>query len=130
MIELRTSGETPSKKNSRVLLKNGRNIPSAAYRKWHEGAVAELLAQRMRAGVYKPLEGPVSVSLAFTHGDLRRRDGDNGASSILDTLVDAGVLSDDNWNVVREINVINRYDKNNARCDIAINDYKENLERL
>lgn len=29
------TGETPAKKNSRIVLKGGRNIPSERYRKWH-----------------------------------------------------------------------------------------------
>ena len=37
----------------------------------------------------------VRVSIAFHHGDLRRRDSDNGTSSILDLMVDCGILKDD-----------------------------------
>lgn len=110
-------GETPSKKNSRIQLPNGRNIPSKQYQQWHKSA--EMQVRMMTIG-HKAIGYPVIVSLSFFHGDLRRRDSDNGTSSILDTLVDAGVLADDKWEIVRVLNVYNHYDKGHARCEIDI----------
>lgn len=111
-------GETPAKKNSRIVLRNGRNIPSKRYSIWHTAAQAELMSQKERGFV--PIETPVIINLKFFHADKRRRDSDNGVSSILDTLVDSGILKDDNWQIVRILNVYNFFDRKNARCEIDI----------
>lgn len=118
-------GETPSKKNSRIVLPNGKNIPSKQYRIWHESAKLQVRAMSTGADT---ICYPVSISLSFFHGDLRRRDSDNGTSSILDTLVDCGIIKDDNWEIVRILNVYNYYDKNNARCEIDIKPMETTIE--
>lgn len=111
-------GETPAKKNSRIVLKNGRNIPSKRYQKWHQSAVMQV--QLLGEKPDNPIDYPVLVHLKFTHGDLRRRDSDNGCSSIMDMLVDEGVLSDDNWQIVKDIGISNEYRKNDAFCEVTI----------
>ena len=58
--------------------------------------------------------------MIFTHGDLIRRDSDNGSSSILDLLVDCGVLKDDNWKVVKKLEIENEYVKNQPSCSVEI----------
>lgn len=113
-------GETPAKKNSRIFLKNGRNIPSKRYSEWHMVSGAAIQSQRYMQHILKPLEGPVKISVVFTHGDKRRRDSDNGLSSVLDLLVDTGVLKDDNWTVVPELEVTNKYEQGAAKCLIEI----------
>lgn len=110
-------GETPAKKNSRITLKNGMTIPSKRYQDWHKVALSEILQQ---AEEPVPIDYPVKITLIFTHGDLRRRDSDNGCSSILDLLTDAEILEDDNWNIVQEIAIFNRYEKNLPKCEILI----------
>lgn len=45
--------------------------------------------------------------------------------SILDLLQDGLVIADDNWQIVRKICIINRYEKNNPHCEITLFDYKE-----
>lgn len=111
-------GETPAKKNSKVWNKAKNLIlPGRMFAAWHESALFQLGAFRRPQS---PLVGPVSVRVAFVHGDRRRRDSDNGLSSVMDLLVDAGVLSDDKWTVVRELTVRNDYVKNAARCEIDI----------
>lgn len=111
-------GETPAKKNSRITLPNGRNIPGKRYREWHDAALPQVLAQLK--GTWPLLDEPCEVALSFFHGDFRRRDCDNGASSVLDLLVDAGVLSDDNWKIVRTLKVANFYDKGKPRVKVEI----------
>ena len=109
--------ETPSKKNSRVVdRRTGRTFPSKKYTEWHRAASSYLLQQGARnAG-----EGPFALYLEFTHGDRVRRDSDNGVSSILDLLVDCGVLQDDNWMVVSKIVTTNLYDKGRPGVQISI----------
>lgn len=111
-------GETPAKKNSRIVLRNGRNIPSKRYQEWHSSAVTQI--NLLHAKPETPIDYPVLVHLSFTHGDLRRRDSDNGCSSIMDLLVDVGILADDNWQIVRDIGITNRYKKNDSFCEITV----------
>ena len=120
--------ETPAKKNSRITLPNGRTIPSKRYRQWHGESKTEIELQMMckRGEQMKiPIDYPVKISIGFTHGDLKRRDSDNSVSSILDLLQDCGILADDNWQIVREINVRNQYMKNEAGAVIEIEPIKE-----
>lgn len=69
----------------------------------------------------------VSLSVTFVHGDYKRRDSDNQLSSILDTFVDAGILPDDNWKVIPEKHVYDRYEKDNAHCVIVMNEVEEEV---
>ena len=109
--------ETPSKKNSRVVdRRTGRTFPNKRYTEWHKAA--SLYVRQSHA---HPLDGgPFALYLEFTHGDRVRRDSDNGVSSILDLLVDCGVLQDDNWMVVSKIVTTNLYDKGNPGVNISI----------
>ena len=110
-------GETPAKKNSKIITRDKRLLPSKRYHDWHENAYIQLMCQT-RPG--SPIAEPVEVELTFTHGDLRRRDSDNGTSSIMDLLTDAHILQDDNWRIVQKITVYNNYVKNNPRCIVEI----------
>lgn len=62
----------------------------------------------------------IRLSVRFYHGDLKRRDSDNQLSSVLDTLVDAKVLCDDNWKIIPEKHIYDFYDKGNSRCEIEL----------
>lgn len=96
----RLTGETPSKKNNRIGLRSGKNIPSERYQKWKKAKYIELLHQGI---VCPPLEKPLTIEFFFYHTDNRTRDTDNQISSILDLLKDAKVIKDDNWQIVRRI---------------------------
>lgn len=137
MLEFVIHSETPSKKNSRIFLKNGRNIPSKRYQEWHSKARIEIIAQAMEQSetIIKntkaieplnfaiPIDTEIEISMSFYHSDNRRRDSDNGASSVLDLLQDCGIIADDKWQIVRDLHIHNYYDKN-ARCEISIYQYK------
>ena len=108
---------TPSKKNSRVTdRRTGRSFPSEDYRKWHKAAVTWL---RTHYKIEK-IEGPVEIWLTFVHKDKRRKDSDNGTSSIFDLLVDVGILPDDCWTVITAHHVSNRYEKGVSCCTVEI----------
>lgn len=113
-------GETPSKKNSRINLKNGRSFPSKRYQQWHEVARLQILAQLRKQNIDSPINEPSRVSITFVHGDLVRRDSDNATSSILDLLMDCKVIEDDNWKIVRELHIINGFVKGKSRCKVEI----------
>lgn len=122
MIRMIIKGETPSKKNSRIQLPNGRNIPGKKYQQWHKDAMSQAVAQK-KLLQQLPVTREVVIHLDFVHGDQRRRDSDNGTSSILDLLVDAGILEDDKWQIVRQIHITNTYEKNDPMCIICIEPY-------
>jgi Holliday junction resolvase RusA-like endonuclease len=100
---LHLSAPIPSKKNSRLVVVGrgmGRalNIPSEAYRRWHAQNLRAVLAQAAGEKVER-----CALTLHVGFADRRRRDLDNALSSVLDLLVDAGVLPDDCWAVVPHI---------------------------
>jgi Holliday junction resolvase RusA-like endonuclease len=58
--------------------------------------------------------------------DAIRADLTNKAESIMDLLVDAGVLQDDNWNVVPEVILrCKGIDRTNPRAEITIEKIKK-----
>lgn len=66
----------------------------------------------------KPIESK-KITLTFFAGDNRKFDLSNKAESIMDTLVDAGLLEDDNYSVVSELVLkFGGVEKNEARCEI------------
>ena len=115
----RIIGEVPAKKNSRINTINGRSFPSKRYTEWHNQASLQINLQKTNNNYTKPIEH-CTIEIEFIHGDLKRRDSDNGTSSILDTLVDTGIIIDDNWRVVERIKITNLYDKGNPSCEINI----------
>lgn len=109
--------DTPSKKNSRVTdTRTGRTFPNKRFTEWHKAA-ALWLKTHYRCD---RIEGPVNVMLSFVHPTKRRKDADNGTSSIFDLLVDVGILADDCWTVVVSHSVTNAYEKGNALCTVEI----------
>ena len=89
--------------------------------RWHDAVVSELHFLMLRKEIQPFSEGKrVRLTASFIHSDRARRDSDNQLSSILDTLVDAGILPDDNWKVVPEKHIYDSYEKGNARCEIVL----------
>lgn len=119
IFELR--GETPSKKNSRINTRSGRSFPSKRYTMWHDRAIQELCILQ-KTNKITPLSEDKRISITFTffHGNLKRRDSDNQCSSILDTLIDAGIIPDDNWKIIPRKIIVDEYDKGNPHCIIEI----------
>ena len=115
--------DTPSKKNSRVTdTRTGRTFPNKKFTEWHKKAVAYLRLNFLKD--MKPFNGPVQVDMTFTHGTMRRADSDNKVSSILDLLVDVGMIPDDSWTIVRSIGVTNRYEKGFSSCTVEVRPYE------
>lgn len=91
-------GSTPSKKNSRILfLRKGSlvNIPGKVYVTWKKEAEKQLLGVRTKLGS--------SLRLVFFSKDARKWDLTNRAESVMDVLVDCGLLIDDNYSVVSRL---------------------------
>ena len=120
-MKITLQGETPSKKNGRVMnCKTKRSFPSQRYEKWHNAVVSQLHYLLLTKKLVSFECMAVKMTITFWHGDKVRRDSDNQLSSILDTLVDAKILSDDNWKVIPEKHIYDKYEKGKARCEIEI----------
>ncbi len=105
-------GSTPSKKNSRINTRSGRSFPSAKYTSWHKDASLQLPRD-----IKIPSGGLITIT--FVAGDNRKFDLSNKAESVLDMLVDNGVLEDDNYSVVSQLHLhFGGVEKNNAHCII------------
>ena len=125
-MKITLQGETPSKKNIRINTKSGRSFPNQRYVKWHKAVVSQLNYLLLTKQLISFEGMKVKMTVTFWHDTLRRRDSDNQLSSILDTLVDAKILSDDNWKVIPEKHIYDKYEKDNARCEIEIEPLGEN----
>ncbi len=120
-------GETPSKKNSRINTRSGRSFPSKRYTDWLDSALFQLvdqIADFRRNGKQLAFERGLELTVTFYHGDLKRRDSDNQLSSVLDMLVDAQVIPDDNWEILPAKHIFDAYDKGNPRCVISLEPVK------
>ncbi len=90
-------------------------IPSAAYTKWHVEASTQIDRQFFAVGNVQ------EVQLEFWLPDKRRTDLTNKAESVMDLLVDTGVIEDDNWQVIPRILLHGAgIDRKNPRVHILI----------
>lgn len=107
-------GATPSKKNSKIMVCRGRFpilLPSSNFTKWHKDALLQLTGK-------KKIDKK-ELTLTFFAGDNRKFDLSNKAESIMDLLVDGGLIEDDNYSVINKlILVFGGVEKNEARCEI------------
>ncbi len=110
-------GRIPSKKNSRITTRSGRTFPSKQYTKWHKDASLQLSLQ-----VYKHFDFRAGTAeIVFWMPDARRTDLTNKAESIMDLLVDVGVIPDDCWKVIGKIVLKCRgIDRTNPRAEILL----------
>jgi Holliday junction resolvase RusA-like endonuclease len=119
MLYIELLGKTPSKKNSRnIFVRGGRiiNIPSQVYKDWHDDAMRQISHKIRNAKIAK-----CEIEMVFYSGDARKWDLDNRSSSVLDTLVNAGVIEDDNYTVVQTLHLgYGGIDRHNPRACITI----------
>ena len=119
IVHLTITGRVPSKKNSRLLFARGKrimNIPSNAYAAWHKQASEQI--EEFREYMIDEID---CISLDFYAPDRRGTDLTNKAESIMDLLVDNGVIKDDNWWIVnRLILTFKGVDRTNPRVLIHI----------
>ena len=101
LLEVKLRGRIPSKKNSRRNYR-GNSIPSAKFVEWHDRNRASLVEWLPTTGWRAP-ESPVSVSILFEFPDMGKADLSNKAESVMDLLVDCGILRDDSWRFVPEL---------------------------
>ena len=118
-------GHVPSKKNSKRLVYAGHRpvlISSKAYEAWHTIAMYEVMQEiKSIAPKYRIIESPSEVSVTIFAATRRKEDLTNKAESVMDLLVDMGVLADDNWTEVPRVCLqYGGYDKSNPRAEIEI----------
>ena len=112
-----------SKKNSMRILTN-RNTgkyfiaPSEQYKQYEAKAVWFL-----RPRPPKPIDYPVNVQMLFYMPTKRRVDLVNLEEAVLDIMVQAGILADDNSNIVASMDGSRvLYDKQRPRTEITIHE--------
>lgn len=127
-MNLTITGDIPSKKNSKQIVylksKTGKSrpivIPSKNHEIWHTQAISQLLGKHRVEGQILRLEA------VFYPSTKRKSDLSNKFESIADLLVDAGIISDDNWFVVPEVSLkFGGVDKENPRAEITIYELAE-----
>lgn len=60
------------------------------------------------------------IRMTYYFEDKKRRDTLNYDKMIMDGLVEANIIEDDNYDVVKEITIIGSCDKDNPRVEIEI----------
>lgn len=118
-IQIQLKGRIPSKKNSKqFFIAGGRPIlaPSKNYKLWHEEQMWVLSKNKPK----KPIEN-FTVQIVFRAPDKRKTDLSNKAESIMDLLVDAGYITDDNWFCCPKLNLsLEGINKENPGADVII----------
>ena len=90
MSTVRVSLPFPPSVNNLFLNAGKRRIPTDRYKAWRAEAEQMLMVQRPRS-----LSGAVNVRVDLVPPDRRKRDCDNLAKAVLDTLVRTGIITDD-----------------------------------
>lgn len=89
--------------------------PGKVHSDWHAQAAPQLYGT-------KTIPEVKDITLTFYPQSKRKSDLTNKAESVMDLLVDCGVLTDDNWFVVPSLTLkFGGADKENPRVEITIN---------
>lgn len=112
-------GRIPSKKNSKQIVCRGTRpmvLPSSAYKSWQEEKMWELKIQDN-----SKVENISKIEITFYAPDKRKADKTNKAESVMDLLVDAGIIEDDNWFVFPELVLkFGGIDRESPRAEVVI----------
>lgn len=112
-----------TKKNSQRIIKLGNRpciMPSEKYKEY-EFAALWFIPKR---GV--PIDFPVNVTCIFYMPTRRACDLTNLLEAIDDVMVKAGLLKDDNYNIIASHDGSRvQYDKTNPRTEVIISKFKE-----
>jgi Holliday junction resolvase RusA-like endonuclease len=120
IFELR--GGIVPKARARVT-RRGTFMPKS-YQTWKDGAIAELRMQSSHLRDRLPLEG-VGIDITLSGKHSRRGDLDNISGSVLDALVQSGVLRNDNLVCVLALAVRLHYGKAEPTTQIRIDPIDE-----
>ena len=128
-------GNTPAKKDSARIVRAGGRIvllPSARHERWYRQNAAALGVRIIRgrvrpedrltsySGVSLPLPGRTRISIRFYRDSRRRWDYSNALDAVQDLLVDFGVLSDDNADVLCVGTLTHDIDREHPRAEVTL----------
>lgn len=65
------------------------------------------------------------MKVTYYFKDLKRHDPSNYDKMLLDGLVEANIIIDDNYSVIKEFTTVGKYDKENPRVEIEIEELNE-----
>jgi Holliday junction resolvase RusA-like endonuclease len=122
---LTISGNVPSQKNGKEIAVNratGQRFVRSNDRvtAWKQKAVESLQNQ---FGGYKISGYPISITCIFFFDNLRRHDLDNAVAGVMDAMVAAKIIEDDNVNFVDCLQLqYGGHDKINPRVEIYLDD--------
>lgn len=109
-------GRIPSKKNSKIMICRGTRpilISNPKFSAWYEEQMWKLKGKKAPQKIHV-------IEMTFYAPDRRRTDLTNKAESIMDLLVDAGLIKDDNWFEIPHISLwMKEVDKKNPRVEIS-----------
>jgi hypothetical protein len=119
-VSFSIDGDIPSKKNSRSFVSTrygGFTVPGAFYQKWHREVMKGVKGIRFGNIPFAKVE----VLIVFYPSTKRRADLTNKAESIMDFLVDCGILTDDNWHVCSKLTLeFGAVDRKNPRAVVTL----------
>lgn len=121
MLSLIIFGDVPSQKNNKqIFINRGTGKPFVAsnprVKAWQTDAAWQLKSVKVPVWKY-----PIAVRLSFAFRTARRRDLENAASTVLDALVHAGVIADDDYKHVCPITLdFLGVDKTNPRVEVEL----------
>ena len=121
-------GKIPSKKNSKRISCRGKFplvLPSKAFEEWEHDARILIASERNKLSAadrnHIPLRVPCEVEITFFAHDARLFDHTNKAESVMDLLVDAGIIEDDNCDTAWCISLTYcGIDRANPRAEVKI----------
>lgn len=120
------NGTIPSKKNSKRILGRGRIkfiASSENYMRWEKKTVLDLINQRNKIKDFKTIQ-ECTIMISIKYPDNRRRDLTNTAEGIMDALVKAEIIKDDNFKVVPFL-ILGAIPQGNDGAVIYINERKK-----
>ena len=112
-------GNTPAKKTGQRSFGRGRRkkiLPSERHERWHAMNMAALVLPNIPL----PLPGRQRLSVHFVRKTHRIWDYTNALDAVQDFLVDAGILADDNAEVLALGDITHEYDKLNPRAEVTL----------
>lgn len=118
-----------TKKNHSRIVKCGKYhklLPSKAYERYRKDAMPFL---KRIFGKFGTVDYPINLKCVFYLGNRRKGDLVGYLQAIQDLLVEAGILADDNRNIVASVDgSVVLYDKKNPRTEVVITK-KDNYEQ-
>lgn len=102
-----------------------RVLPSKAFEEWHRDAMILIQGEKNKLHPKHrnaiPLRVRCDVSVKFFAHDARRFDLSNKVESVMDLLVDAGIIEDDNCDTVSTLHIsYEGIDRINPRAEVKI----------